>query len=78
MDSENILPAGSEDNDASNQTEYEISANEPDLSFEFNVKNDEEGEAFLAYQKKYVYKKNWIKTIGFSFAGHRPCSFRMA
>lgn len=32
MDSENILPAGSEDNDASNQTEYEISANEPDLS----------------------------------------------
>ncbi|GAB5081004.1 hypothetical protein Osc1_01770 [Hominimerdicola sp. 21CYCFAH17_S] len=69
MDSENILPAGSEDNDASNQTEYEISANEPDLSFEFNVKNDEEGEAFLAYQKKYVYKKNWIKTIGFSLLG---------
>ncbi len=34
-------------------------------SFEFNVKNTEEDEAFLAFQKKYVYKKNIIKSVGF-------------
>lgn len=34
-------------------------------SFEFNVLNEEEDKAFLFFQKKYVYKKNWIKTAGF-------------
>lgn len=36
------------------------------LSFEYDIKNDEEGQAFLLFQKKYVYKKNWIKTIAFA------------
>ena len=38
------------------------------LSVEYDVKNDEEGQAFLLYQKKFVYKKNWIKTIAFAIA----------
>ena len=33
---------------------------------EYDVKNDEEGQAFLLFQKKFVYKKNWIKTIAFA------------
>lgn len=37
----------------------------PVLSFEYNVTNEEEGQAFLLFQKKFVYKKNWIKTIAF-------------
>ncbi len=40
----------------------------PLLSFEYDVKNDEEGQAFLLFQKKYVYKKNWIKTAAFAVA----------
>lgn len=35
------------------------------LSFEYNVTNEEEGQAFLLFQKKFVYKKNWIKTVLF-------------
>ena len=35
------------------------------LSFEYNVKNSEEEQAFRAFQKKYVYKGNIIKTILF-------------
>ena len=37
----------------------------PVLSFEYNVTNEEEGQAFLLFQKKFVYKKNWIKTVLF-------------
>lgn len=33
---------------------------------EYDVKNTEEGEAFTAFQKKYVYKQNVIKTIVFA------------
>ena len=39
---------------------------EPVLSFEYDVKNEEEEEAFLTFQKKYVYKRNWKITIMFS------------
>ena len=35
------------------------------LSFEYNVKNSEEEQAFTAFQKKYVYKGNYIKTALF-------------
>ena len=38
------------------------------VSIEYDVKNDEEGQAFLLFQKKYVYKKNWIKTAVFAVA----------
>lgn len=44
---------------------YELPTTEKLCSFEFNVKNEEENKAFLFFQKKYVYKKNWIKTAGF-------------
>lgn len=64
MDSENIVQNGFNENENENAEQvFEIS---PDLSFEFNVTNEEEGDAFLTFQKKYVYKKNWIKTIGFA------------
>lgn len=64
MDSENIVQNGFNENENENSEQvFEIS---PDLSFEFNVTNEEEGDAFLTFQKKYVYKKNWIKTIGFA------------
>ncbi|MBR1382727.1 MAG: YcxB family protein [Ruminococcus sp.] len=35
------------------------------LSFEYDVKNTEEEQAFRAFQKKYVYKGNIIKTVLF-------------
>ena len=38
------------------------------LAFEYNVTNEEEGQAFLLFQKRYVYKKNWIKTAAFAAA----------
>ncbi|WP_124100392.1 YcxB family protein [Ruminococcus sp. Marseille-P6503] len=64
MDSENIVQDGSNGNEKENAEKiFEAS---PDISFEFNVTNEEEGEAFLTFQKKYVYRKNWIKTIGFA------------
>lgn len=64
MDSENIVQNGFNENENENAEQvFEIS---PNLSFEFNVTNEEEGDAFLTFQKKYVYKKNWIKTIGFA------------
>lgn len=34
-------------------------------SFDYNVKNKEEEEAFLIFQRKYVYKHNWIVTVAF-------------
>lgn len=36
------------------------------VQVDYDVKNDEEGQAFLLFQKKYVYKKNWIKTALFA------------
>ena len=43
-----------------------VPAGEPLTSFEYNVKNEEEEEAFTVFQKKYVYKRNWIVTGLFS------------
>ncbi len=34
-------------------------------SFEYNVTNEEEEKAFLIFQKKYVYKHNWLVTALF-------------
>ena len=36
---------------------------------EYDVKNTEEKEAFMAFQKKFVYKQNIIKTIVFALVG---------
>ncbi|MBO5447814.1 MAG: hypothetical protein J5994_00670 [Ruminococcus sp.] len=41
-------------------------AGEPVLSFQYDVKNEEEEKAFLTFQKKYVYKHNWKVTAAFS------------
>ena len=37
-------------------------AGDPLTSFEYDVKNEEEEEAFTVFQKKYVYKRNWVVT----------------
>ena len=34
----------------------------PITSFEYNVKNEEEEEAFTIFQQKYVYKRNFVVT----------------
>ena len=63
MDSENIVQDGFDKTEIENGEKIiEIS---PDLSFEYNITNEEQGEAFVTFQKKYVYKKNLLKTIGF-------------
>ena len=38
---------------------------EPVLSFEYDVKNEEEESAFLACQRKFVYAHNWKITAAF-------------
>lgn len=38
---------------------------EPVLSFEYDVKNEEEEKAFIAFQKKFVYAHNWKVTAAF-------------
>ncbi|MBQ8967360.1 hypothetical protein [Ruminococcus sp.] len=52
---------GKEETAADEEKEF-VPAGEPLTSFEYNVKNDEEEEAFTVFQKKYVYKRNWIVT----------------
>lgn len=34
-------------------------------TIEYNITKDEQVEAYTVYQKKHVYKKNWIKTVAF-------------
>ncbi|MBR1764769.1 MAG: hypothetical protein IJ746_05185 [Ruminococcus sp.] len=41
----------------------------PLTSFEFDISIKEEEEAFILFQKKYVYKRNIIKSIGFGLLG---------
>ncbi|MCD8328296.1 MAG: YcxB family protein [Ruminococcus sp.] len=36
---------------------------------EYDIKNTEEGEAFTAFQKKYVFKQNILKTVVFALIG---------
>ena len=38
----------------------------PLTSFEYDVKNAEEEEAFTVFQRKYVYKRNWAVTALFA------------
>lgn len=37
----------------------------PNLSVSYDIKNNEEEEAFIAYQKKYILKSNVLKTVAF-------------
>ena len=47
-----------------------VTAEEPSLcQFEFNVTIPEEDDAFKVFQKRYVFKRNVIKSIGFGILG---------
>ncbi len=35
------------------------------VSVNFDIKIDEEDRAFLLFQRKYIFRKNWIKTVAF-------------
>ena len=46
-------------------TEEKQPEKEPVLSFEYDVKNEEEERAFIAFQRKFVYAHNWKITAAF-------------
>lgn len=48
------------------ETEEKQPEKEPVLSFEYDVKNEEEERAFIAFQRKFVYAHNWKITATFS------------
>ena len=52
-------------NSAGEETGF-VPAGEPLTSFEYDVKNAEEEEAFTVFQQKYVYKRNFVITALFS------------
>ena len=54
-----------EEEDGTDEDEPEEEPEEPVLSFQYNVTNEEEEQAFLLFQKKYVYKHNWRVTAAF-------------
>ena len=61
METENTELAAAED---------AIKTEEPSLCrFEFNVTIPEEDDGFKVFQKRYVYKRNIIKSIGFGILG---------
>lgn len=47
-------------------TEKKEEEKKPILSFTYDVKNKEEEEAFILFQKKFVYKHNWKITAAFA------------
>ena len=47
------------------ETEEKQPEKEPVLSFEYDVKNEEEERAFIAFQRKFVYAHNWKITAAF-------------
>lgn len=47
------------------ETEEKQPEKEPVLSFEYDVKNEEEERAFIAFQRKFVYAHNWKITTAF-------------
>ena len=50
--------------------EETVKAEEPSLCrFEFNVTIPEEDDGFKVFQKRYVFKRNVIKSIGFGILG---------
>ena len=56
-------------NELSKQTVEEINESfeevNPNLSVAYNIKNTEEEEAFITFQKKYILKSNILKTVAF-------------
>lgn len=59
------IEADEETSELSEDSAYDNSDKEPVVSFEYDVKNDEEERAFLTFQKKYVYRHNWLVTLAF-------------
>lgn len=47
------------------ETEEKQPEKEPVLSFGYDVKNEEEERAFIAFQRKFVYAHNWKITAAF-------------
>ena len=47
------------------ETEEKQPEKEPVLRFEYDVKNEEEERAFIAFQRKFVYAHNWKITAAF-------------
>ena len=47
------------------ETEEKQPEKEPVLSVEYDVKNEEEERAFIAFQRKFVYAHNWKITAAF-------------
>ena len=62
---ENTELAVSEETSVSKETEDKSSL----CSFEFNVTIPEEDDAFKVFQRRYVFKRNVIKSIGFGLLG---------
>ena len=62
---ENTELADSEETSVSKETEDKSSL----CSFEFNVTIPEEDDAFKVFQRRYVFKRNVIKSIGFGLLG---------
>lgn len=56
-------------NELSKQTVEEINESfeevNPNLSVAYNIKNTEEEEAFITFQKRYILKSNILKTVAF-------------
>ena len=56
-------------NELSKQTAEEINESfeevNPNLSVAYDIKNTEEEEAFVTFQKKYILKSNILKTVAF-------------
>ena len=56
-------------NELSKQTVEEINESfeevNPNLSVAYDIKNTEEEEAFITFQKKYILKSNILKTVAF-------------
>ena len=56
-------------NELSKQTAEEINESfeevNPNLSIAYDIKNTEEEEAFVTFQKKYILKSNILKTVAF-------------
>lgn len=63
---EEILKEEREEQEETSQGE-ETQVGEYITDFEYNVTNEEEEEAFLIFQKKYVYRHNWLVTAMFGF-----------
>lgn len=61
-----ILDKTEENTEKPEEEKEFVPTGEPLTGFDYNVKNEEEEEAFTIFQKKYVYKRNWVITALFA------------